>query len=113
MDLSEPAFEVGREAEQAFAELVDCFREYRDCADMYSESAKFEVYDALQAHSGDLLRLQMSLCRAERKVQLKFGSDAGPGRRHPPGRCTAYSLCSKYCGNPEYSLRSPYLLYSK
>jgi len=76
MDLSEPAFEMGREAEQAFAELVDHFREYRDCADMYSESGKFEVYDALQAHIDDLRRLQVSLCHAERKVQLKFGGDA-------------------------------------
>ena len=76
MDLSEPAFEMEREAEQAFAELVDYFREYRDCADMYSESGKFEVYDALQAHIDDLRRLQVSLCHAERKVQLKFGGDA-------------------------------------
>jgi hypothetical protein len=44
---------------------------------MYSESGKFEVYDALQVHIDDLLRLQVSLCRAERKVQLKFGSDVG------------------------------------
>ena len=43
---------------------------------MYSESGKFEVYDALQAHIDDLRRLQVSLCHAERKVQLKFGGDA-------------------------------------
>jgi transcriptional regulator with XRE-family HTH domain len=76
MDLSEPAFEMGREAEQSFAELVDYFREYRDCADMYNESGKFEIYDTLQVHIDNLLRLQVSLCHAERKVQLKFGSDA-------------------------------------
>lgn len=76
MDLSEPAFEMCREAEQSFAELVDYFREYRDCADMYNESGKFEIYDALQAHIDNLLRLQVSLRHAERKVQLKFGSDA-------------------------------------
>jgi transcriptional regulator with XRE-family HTH domain len=76
MDLSEPAFEMGREAEQSFAELVDYFREYRGCADMYIESGKFEIYDALQAHIDNLLRLQVSLRHAERKVQLKVGSDA-------------------------------------
>jgi len=75
MDLSEPAFEMGREAEQAFAELVDYFREYRDCADMYNESGKFEIYDALQAHIDTLRRLQVSLRHAEREVQLKLGSD--------------------------------------
>jgi hypothetical protein len=76
MDLSEPAFEMGRDAEQSFAEQVDCLREYRDCADMYNESGKFEICDDLQAHIDNLLRLQVSLRHAERKVQLTFGSDA-------------------------------------
>lgn len=76
MVLADAFVEWGREAEQAFAELVDYFREYRDCADMYNESGKFEIYDALQAHIDNLLRLQVSLRHAERKVQLKFGSDA-------------------------------------
>lgn len=33
MDLSEPAFELPREADETFAMLVDYLREYRDCAD--------------------------------------------------------------------------------
>lgn len=76
MDFSEPAFEMERAAEVVFAELVDCFREYRDCAEMYNESSKFEIYDALQVYIDNLRKLGVSLCHAERKVKLKFGSDA-------------------------------------
>lgn len=45
MDLSEPGFELTREADETFAALVDYFRDYRDCADVYSETQKFEIYD--------------------------------------------------------------------
>ncbi|CAN7365503.1 helix-turn-helix domain-containing protein [Paraburkholderia terricola] len=44
MDLSEPAFALTREADEAFATLVDYFRDYRDCADAYMEMQKFEMY---------------------------------------------------------------------
>ena len=49
MDMSEPAFEMTREAQETFAVLVDYFRDYRDCADAYSETQKFEVYDDMQS----------------------------------------------------------------
>jgi len=55
MDLSEPGFELEREADEAFAGLVDYFREYRDCADLYTESTKFEVYDELQSRIDGLI----------------------------------------------------------
>lgn len=74
MDLSEPAFELPREADEAFAALVDYFRDYRDCADVYSETQKFEVYDEMQAHIDALKALGVSLRYAERKVQLKWGA---------------------------------------
>ncbi len=76
MDLSEPGFELSREADETFAELVDYFRDYRDCADAYSESTKFEVYDELQARIDALKALGVSLRYAERKMQVKWETDA-------------------------------------
>lgn len=75
MDLSEPAFELPREADETFAALVDYFRDYRDCADVYSETQKFEVYDEMQSHIDALKTLGVSLRYAERKMQVKWGSD--------------------------------------
>lgn len=75
MDLSEPAFELTREADETFAALVDYFREYRDCADLYTETQKFEVYDEMQSHIDALKVLGVSLRYAERKMQVKSGPD--------------------------------------
>lgn len=76
MDLSEPAFELPREADETFAALVDYFRDYRDCADVYNETQKFEVYDEMQSHIDALKTLGVSLRYAERKMQVKWGSEA-------------------------------------
>ncbi|WP_038487636.1 helix-turn-helix domain-containing protein [Janthinobacterium agaricidamnosum] len=76
MDLSVPAFEMSRAADEEFAELVDYFREYRDCSDLYSELQKFEVYDVLQDYIDKLKQLDVSLCYSVRKLLLKFGTDA-------------------------------------
>ncbi|MCK9987922.1 MAG: hypothetical protein AzoDbin1_04394 [Azoarcus sp.] len=75
MDLSEPAFELTREADETFAALVDYFRDYRDCADAYTETQKFEVYDEMQSHIDALRTLGVSLRYAERKMQVKWGSE--------------------------------------
>jgi transcriptional regulator with XRE-family HTH domain len=77
MDLSTSAFEMDRAADEEFAALIDWHREYRDIADCYSESQKFEVYDALQAHIDELKRLGVSLRYAERKLVLKLGGPDG------------------------------------
>lgn len=76
MDLSEPAFELPREADETFAALVDYFRDYRDCVDAYNETQKFEVYDEMQSHIDALKTLGVSLRYAERKMQVKWGSEA-------------------------------------
>lgn len=76
MDMSEPGFELSREADESFAELVDYFRGYRDCADAYSESAKFDVYDELQSRIDALKALGVSLCYAERRIQVQWGTVA-------------------------------------
>lgn len=78
MDLSTPAFELSREADERFAELIDYFRDYRDCADMYSQSAKFEVYDDLQKRIDVLRTLGVSLCYATRNVVVKASPSADP-----------------------------------
>lgn len=75
MDLSETAFELARETDETFAALVDYFRDYRDCADMYSEMQKFEVYDEMQSYIDALKTLGVSLRYAERKMQVKWGSE--------------------------------------
>lgn len=75
MDLSEPGFELTREADETFAALVDYFRDYRDCADVYSETQKFEVYDEMQSHIDALKTLGVSLRCAERKMQVKWGAE--------------------------------------
>lgn len=75
MDLSEPGFELTREADETFAALVDYFRDYRDCADVYSETQKFEIYDEMQSHIDALKTLGVSLRYAERKMQVKWGSE--------------------------------------
>lgn len=75
MDLSEPAFELARGADEIFATLVDYFREYRDCADLYNETQKFDVYDEMQSHIDALKALSVSLRYATREIKVKWGSD--------------------------------------
>lgn len=50
MDLSEPAFELQREAAEEFAALVDYFRHYRDCTDLYTETQKFGIRGIASSH---------------------------------------------------------------
>lgn len=71
MDLFSPAFEIAREADEEFAALIDYFRGYRECHDLYSEVDKFEVFDALDSHIRALAALDVSLCYALRKVAFK------------------------------------------
>ncbi|MBI2728336.1 MAG: helix-turn-helix transcriptional regulator [Polaromonas sp.] len=78
MDMSTPAIELSREADERFAELIDYFREYRDCKDMYSELDKFEIYDAMDEHIKALKGLQVSLCFATRKVAFTSALGAQP-----------------------------------
>ena len=76
MDVSEPAFELPREAAEAFAALVDYFRDYRDCSELYSETQKLEVHEDLERHMDELRSLGISLRYAERKLRIKFGPPA-------------------------------------
>ena len=71
MDLSVPAFELSREADERFAELIDYYRDYRDCAECYAQRDKFAIYDALQEHIDALKDLHVSLRYATRKMVVK------------------------------------------
>jgi hypothetical protein len=77
MDLSGPAFEMSREADEKFAALIDYFRDYRDCAEVYSAVKKFDVYDELQSHMDALKGMGVSLCYAIRKLLIKVNDDSG------------------------------------
>ncbi|MGM9480281.1 helix-turn-helix transcriptional regulator [Roseateles sp. NT4] len=80
MDLSEPGFDMEREAAEAFAVLVDYIHDYRDCASEYAQTMKLEVYDELQSQIDALKDLGVSLRYAERRLMLTFGSDS-PGAK--------------------------------
>jgi transcriptional regulator with XRE-family HTH domain len=71
VDISQPGIEIQRDAHEVFASLVDYFRDYRDCASDYSESAKFAVYDEMQELIDELQGLDVSIQYATRKVHLK------------------------------------------
>jgi len=70
MDMSNPAVELDREPATEFAELVDYLREYRDCAELYTEVQKLDVYDELQRHIDALDAANISLCYATRNTKL-------------------------------------------
>jgi transcriptional regulator with XRE-family HTH domain len=80
MDMSEPGFELSREADQIFSELVDYFRDYRDCASDYAESMKFDVYDELQSRIDSLKGLGVSLRYAQRNMMVTWGTDAADAK---------------------------------
>lgn len=75
LDVSELAFEMSREADERFAALMEFFRNYRDCADAYTETQQLEVYDEMQSSIDVLKTLGVSLRYAERKVLVRWGSD--------------------------------------
>lgn len=80
MDLSEPAFELSREAAKEFATLVDCFRDYRDYATDCLEAVKLEIHDELQSHIDALQAQGISLRYAERKLQVTWDSNPSKGK---------------------------------
>lgn len=75
MDVCQPGYEMVREAHQVFASLIDYFRDYRDCARDFSESAKFAVYDEMQELIDTLKGLKVSVHYATREVYLKTSSE--------------------------------------
>ena len=71
MDMFDSGFEMGQEADQKYAALVDFSRDYRDCAECYAAVEKLEVNELLQGYIDDLKVLGISLCYATRKLYCK------------------------------------------
>ncbi|HNV59999.1 MAG TPA: helix-turn-helix transcriptional regulator [Rhodoferax sp.] len=71
LDSFSQAVDLPRAADEHYAALVDYYREYRDCKELYAESEKFDVYDAFDAHISALKTMGFSLCYATRKVAFK------------------------------------------
>jgi transcriptional regulator with XRE-family HTH domain len=70
MDCVTQDVELTVDAATDFAQLIDFMRDYRDCADMYSEVGKLEIYADFQGHIDTLGKLGISLCCAIRKTAL-------------------------------------------
>ncbi|WP_426181077.1 helix-turn-helix domain-containing protein [Pseudomonas sp. TWRC1-2] len=60
-DYIEPAFDLSSDQALAFAELTDYLRDYRDCAELYSSTARLEVFEELQAMIERLEELSVTL----------------------------------------------------
>lgn len=75
-DMFSTAFDLPREADEAFAELTDYLREYRDCSDLYSEADKFPIYDELNELLQTLDDHAVSLCCATRNAMLRTNGNA-------------------------------------
>jgi transcriptional regulator with XRE-family HTH domain len=70
MDMSNPDIELDQEPATEFAGLVDYLREYRDCAELYTEAQKLDVYDELQRYIDALDTANISVCYATRDTKL-------------------------------------------
>lgn len=104
MDLAEPGFELPRDAAETFAALVDYFREYRDCSELYTETQKLDVYEDLQRHIDDLMSLGVSLRYVERKMQTT-ASTANLGTK--PMSLTALYLVAFRMGHEPEQIATP------
>jgi len=69
------AAELPREATEVFAALTDCWREYRDANDLYSEVDKLDVYDDFESRLDELKAMNFSLRLGERVVAVKASGD--------------------------------------
>lgn len=102
MDLSEPAFELERDAAEVFATMVDAFREYRDCAELCTQVQKLDVYDEFQRYIDELKEKGVSLRYAERQLQI--------GAKTPdavPLRITALYVVAFRLGNEPSQIATP------
>lgn len=78
MDYSAATFELPREAAEQYAGLIDAYREYRDCAELYSEVDKLTVFDEFQDTLDALAQCGVTLRYSTRKITLKIAPDANP-----------------------------------
>lgn len=74
-DYIEPACELSREQALTFAGLTDYLRDYRECAEHYSSTARLEVVDQLQELLDRLNALGVTLRYATRQIVQKNTSE--------------------------------------
>ena len=75
-DYIEPAFDLSSDQALAFAELTDYLRDYRDCAELYSSTARLKVFEELQAMIERLEELSVTLRYATCPVVHNGTSDS-------------------------------------
>lgn len=64
------AIELDGEAEYEFAALVDYLRDYGDCAELYSEVQKIDLYAEIKGYLDRLSGAGVSVCYAQRTTKL-------------------------------------------
>lgn len=74
-DYIELDFDPNRDQAETFAELVDYFREYRDCTELYSSTSRLAVFDELQALLDRLADQGVTFRYVLRKLVSKDESD--------------------------------------
>lgn len=70
MDSFSSAVELRGSAAEAFAGLIDYLRDYRDCADLTSETQKLAVFDDVQRYMDALRKEGFSISYARRGTRL-------------------------------------------
>jgi len=103
MDMSVPTFEMSRQADEAFAALIDYFRHYRNFADDYSEVDKFAVYDELQSRIDGLKAMGVSLCHATYNWQENMNEKAAGN----PRKTTALVVAAYPLGDEPKFIKVP------
>lgn len=73
--VTEPAFDLPADAAETFAAMTDYVRDYRDCAEHYSETAKIEVYRELEDYMAQLQAQGVGMRYAFRDVEMPVGAD--------------------------------------
>lgn len=102
MDLTEPAYELPRDAAEVFAALVDAFHDYRECSDLYTAVQKLDIYDDFQRHIDELKAKSVSLRYAERQVQM--GSSTPDSK---PLRVTVLYVLAFPLGKEPHQIATP------
>lgn len=78
-DISTEAVELEVQAAGEFAALIDGMRDYRDCAELYSEVNKLDVHAEFQNTLDTLASLSVTVCCATRKVRMRINKDDAEG----------------------------------
>ncbi|WPH20797.1 helix-turn-helix domain-containing protein [Variovorax paradoxus] len=102
-DLFHAAVDLPQEAAEAFAALIDYWREYREVSELYSEVDKLDVRNEFQSRLDELRRMKFSLRLAERVVNLKVAGHSDT----KPTRCRVGYVVAFPLGKEPDEIRAP------